>query len=107
MSKFSGFNILIESAGDETCLNRCCRHLPCGKLCCPIGTSAVDLGLDFQGNYAYSISKSEANKNWLKDDQLMNNTAILTNIQFALKDHWDSESKLKDSPAVQEMHRKL
>jgi hypothetical protein len=103
LSKFSGFNILIAASGYETCLNRCCRHYPCGAYCCPIGTSSVDVGLDFQGNYAFVIGKTEANKNWLKDSMLKDNTEMLSNIQFTLQEHYAADA----SPEVQKMYRKL
>lgn len=93
LESFSGFTMRIDSYGEENVRRRCCKGNCIGRTFCPIGFSTLEIGLDFKGKYQFCAmrggqggSNSDANKVWLKDPELAQNTKMLAGVQFALFD---------------------
>ena len=86
-------------------MRRCCRSNCIGKVFCPIGVASAEFAIDFKGNYSFNTQKLEANKAWIKDEELNNTTITLTRLQFALQDHVMKEAKKNEGGSSVEVSK--
>jgi len=84
--KFIGYNFNIDGDGDENCCSRIFKDCCIGPLCCPIGESRFNLNVDLD-EVKFNFSGKGINKNWLADDNLLNQLKSLDMVQVS---HTDS-----------------
>lgn len=78
-----GHTLTINATGSEDFSSRCWKPTICGRVCCPIGTSAYNLVVQMDKNMTFNIEHRDVNAQWLGDAGLLKNLKVLDHVQSA------------------------
>eukprot|EP01041_Mallomonas_annulata_P011642 gene11641-24379_t len=85
LDHMTGQELNIHSYGAENWFRRICNCCYVGRVLCPIGKSEFDIQIWINGKYSFKVGGVRGgNKNWLKDDLMLDGLAALNQLQVSI-----------------------